>query len=403
MPIRTAQPAYPGSSAMRSNVITTCARHDDVASRSAAARLALSRSCVAAFAAPRRRISTSGKTINLIVGNAAGGGYDVYARLLGAPHARSYIPGEPTIVVRNMPGAGGMAMSNYMYSQAPRDGLTIGMMSRSNPIEPVLGNPAAKFKSEEFTWLGTSSSYEDDAYCLVIRADAPFKTIADVQKPAAVRSCSAALAAGGTDTDIVADRARRVQAQHPARARLAAAPELNLAIQRGEVEGRAIGMSSIQTGLRRLAARGQAALPAAVRPRDALEGPARRADRARARQDRRRQGAARARRAAVPDGAAVHGAARRARRRRPRSSRRPSWTRNKDPDYLREAAQMKIDISPLSGDEIAKIVARIAQTPPAVVARYNEILGVEINVSDVVSLACGNAIPTVDAMEQERP
>ena len=73
---------------------------------------------------------------------------------------RSYIPGEPTIIVRNMPGAGGMVMSNYMYSQAPRDGLTIGMMSRANPIEPVLGNPAAKFKSEDFTWLGTSSSYE---------------------------------------------------------------------------------------------------------------------------------------------------------------------------------------------------------------------------------------------------
>jgi len=113
-----------------------------------------------------------GKTVNLIVGNATGGGYDAYARLL-ARHMPKYIPGEPTFVVRNMPGAGGMAMSNFLYSQAARDGLTIGMMSRANPIEPVLGNPAAKFKSEDFTWLGTSSSYEDDAYCLVIRPVAP--------------------------------------------------------------------------------------------------------------------------------------------------------------------------------------------------------------------------------------
>jgi tripartite-type tricarboxylate transporter receptor subunit TctC len=108
-----------------------------------------------------------GKTIDLIVGNAAGGGYDHYARLL-ARHMPRYIPGEPNFVVRNMPGAGGMVMSNHMYSQAPRDGLTIGMMSRANPIEPVLGNTAAKFKSEEFTWLGTSSSYDEDAYSLVI-------------------------------------------------------------------------------------------------------------------------------------------------------------------------------------------------------------------------------------------
>src|ERR1700745_1541563 len=75
-----------------------------------------------------------GKTINLIVGNATGGGYDAYARLL-ARHMPKYIPGEPVFVVRNMPGAGGMAMSNHLYSQAPRDGLTIGMMSRANPIE----------------------------------------------------------------------------------------------------------------------------------------------------------------------------------------------------------------------------------------------------------------------------
>src|SRR5712691_981708 len=74
-----------------------------------------------------------GKTINLIVGNAPGGGYDHYARLL-ARHMPRYIPGEPNVIVKNMPGAGGMVFSNYLYSQAPRDGLTIGMMSRANPI-----------------------------------------------------------------------------------------------------------------------------------------------------------------------------------------------------------------------------------------------------------------------------
>jgi len=187
-----------------------------------------------------------GKTISLIVGNATGGGYDAYARLL-ARHMPKYIPGEPLFVVRNMPGAGGMAMSNHLFSQAPRDGLTIGMMSRANPIEPMLGNPAAKFKSEEFTWLGTSSSYEDDAYCLIVRADTPFKTIADVQRSSRPLLLGA-LAAGGSDTDVTL-MAREVFKLNVQLVRGYSSAELNLAIQRGEVEGRAIGMSSIQTGL----------------------------------------------------------------------------------------------------------------------------------------------------------
>src|SRR5450432_3443267 len=95
-----------------------------------------------------------GKTITLMVGSAEGGGYDQYARLL-ARHMGRYIAGEPGIVVKNQPAAGGMAMANAMYATVPRDGLTIGMMSRDIPLQPLFGNTAAKFKPESFTWLGT--------------------------------------------------------------------------------------------------------------------------------------------------------------------------------------------------------------------------------------------------------
>src|SRR4030088_2885863 len=80
-----------------------------------------------------------GRTINLIVGNAAGGGYDLYPRLL-ARHMGRYIPGEPNFVVRNMPGAGGMVLSNHIYAQAPRAGPPLALRSRPTPIEPLLGN-----------------------------------------------------------------------------------------------------------------------------------------------------------------------------------------------------------------------------------------------------------------------
>jgi len=142
-----------------------------------------------------------GKTITLMVGSAEGGGYDQYARLL-ARHMGKHIAGEPGIVVKNQPGAGGMVMANAMYASVPRDGLTIGMMVRDNPLEPVLGNSAAKFKTESFTWLGTSSRYEDDAFCLVIRADTAIGSIADLQKPGRP-AIFGSQAAGGSETDIV--------------------------------------------------------------------------------------------------------------------------------------------------------------------------------------------------------
>jgi len=311
-----------------------------------------------------------GKAINVIVGNATGGGYDAYARLL-ARHMGKYIPGEPTFVVRNMPGAGGMAMSNFMYSQAPRDGTTIGMMSRSNPIEPVLGTEAAKFKSDEFTWLGTSSSYEEDAYSLVIRSDARFMTIEDAQKPGRPLVLGG-LAAGGTDTDIVLI-ARDVFKLNTQLIRGYSSAELNLAIQRGEVEGRAIGMSSIQTGLGDFLKEGKLrflvqfghenrwrGLPDVPTAREIAKTP----------EDKALLELAElpflmARPFLAPPGVP-----------QPQADilKKAFMDTHKDTEYLREANQMKIDVSPLWGDEIQKIVVRIAQTPAAVVARYNAIL-----------------------------
>jgi tripartite-type tricarboxylate transporter receptor subunit TctC len=142
-----------------------------------------------------------GKSISLIVGNNVGGGYDQYARLL-ARHMGKHIPGQPNFVVKHQPGAGGMVMANAMYSIVPRDGLSIGMMARDSAIEQVLGNPVAKFKAEGFTWLGTSSRYDSDAFCLIIRGDSALNSIADLQKSerAAVFGGSVE---GGSETDVL--------------------------------------------------------------------------------------------------------------------------------------------------------------------------------------------------------
>src|SRR5262249_49091119 len=142
-----------------------------------------------------------GKTITLLVGNTAGGGYDFYARMLVRTMGK-YIPGEPSFIVKNQAGAGGKVLANELYSKTTPDGLTFGMLARDNPIEPLMGVSGARFKSEEFTWIGTMSSYADDAYCLVVRADSPIKSIEDARK-AGPPLVFGGLAFGESSADIV--------------------------------------------------------------------------------------------------------------------------------------------------------------------------------------------------------
>jgi tripartite-type tricarboxylate transporter receptor subunit TctC len=95
-----------------------------------------------------------GKVINVVIAFSAGGGYDLYARLL-AKHMGKFIPGNPTLVPQNMPGAGTLKATKYLYAVAPKDGTTIGIFSRSMPLAPVLGLQGADFDATKFTWLGS--------------------------------------------------------------------------------------------------------------------------------------------------------------------------------------------------------------------------------------------------------
>jgi tripartite-type tricarboxylate transporter receptor subunit TctC len=97
-----------------------------------------------------------GKTITVIVYSDAGSSYDTYARLL-AKHMPNHIAGKPAMIVKNMVGAGGLTATRYLYSVAPRDGTTIGTLSRGIPFEPLLGNTVIEFDPLKFIWLGSMS------------------------------------------------------------------------------------------------------------------------------------------------------------------------------------------------------------------------------------------------------
>ncbi len=134
-------------------------------------RAALALAACLALCAPAAAQSVEdfykGKTIRFLAGYGAGTGYDVYMRVVQR-HIGQHIPGKPTVVPENMPGAGGLVMTNYLYNVAARDGTVIGLPSRNLVTDPLHGNDAAKFDALKFNWIGSVSS--DVSTCLGWRA-----------------------------------------------------------------------------------------------------------------------------------------------------------------------------------------------------------------------------------------
>jgi tripartite-type tricarboxylate transporter receptor subunit TctC len=116
-----------------------------------------------------------GKTITFIVGASPGGSLDTYTRLIGR-HLGRYVPGNPSVIVQNMPGAGSMVAANHVYNLAKPDGLTIGGFAAAVVLQQVMGNQAAKFDGRKFGWTGTPIIYH--SICIV-RKESGITTIED--------------------------------------------------------------------------------------------------------------------------------------------------------------------------------------------------------------------------------
>ena len=95
-----------------------------------------------------------GKQVRVLIGYSAGGGYDTYARLL-ARHIGNHIPGNPTVVPQNMPGAGSLTLTNFLYNVAPKDGTVFGTIARGMAMEPLLGGEGTQFDATKFSWIGS--------------------------------------------------------------------------------------------------------------------------------------------------------------------------------------------------------------------------------------------------------
>jgi len=119
-----------------------------------------------------------GETIQLYVGFGAGGSYDGYSRLV-ANHLGRHIPGQPQIVVGNMPGAGGLKAANYLYTVAPQNGTALGVVAEAVALEQVLGAKGIKFDASKFNWIGRMTATQNLWFSW---HTSPSKTFADVRK-----------------------------------------------------------------------------------------------------------------------------------------------------------------------------------------------------------------------------
>jgi tripartite-type tricarboxylate transporter receptor subunit TctC len=310
-----------------------------------------------------------GKTIRLIVGASPSRGYSAHARIV-ARYMGRHIPGNPAIIVQNMPAGSGVAAANYLFNAAMKDGSEIELFNRYTIQDAVLGVKQALYAPEKFNWLGTTASYSDNAYVFIVRAALPIHTIEDL------RNADPPLNIGNAGSTPI----RILQEALGLKFKVISGfqgDDLDLAFERGEIDGQTEGYLTIM----------------ATRPYWLTQKFARimiqfgRSDRLPALADvptaRELAGTPEDRQliefteapimigypfAAPPDVPPERVAALRA-----------GFTATmEDADFQADMHSANLEYSPKTGAEVAAIVDQLAHASPAIIARYKSIVGTEI-------------------------
>lgn len=196
---------------------------------------------VAASAAEAQDASFARKTVTVYIGNTAGGSYDLYGRVV-ARYLGKHLPGAPTVIATNMPGAGTLRLANYMYEVAPKDGTAIGIVTETVALEQATGNPAVQFDSAKFNWVGRiASSNNIHLQWHTARA----QSIDDAKK----FETPVAAAGAGNISEIVPKLLNAtIGTKFKVISGFPASAEGMLAMERGEVEGTATSWAAVRTG-----------------------------------------------------------------------------------------------------------------------------------------------------------
>jgi tripartite-type tricarboxylate transporter receptor subunit TctC len=305
-----------------------------------------------------------GKTIQMLVGVNPGGEYDVHARLL-ARHLGRHIPGNPTIIVQNMPGAGGLAMSNYLYNLAPKDGTTLGVVQNGSLSQQAVGIRNVQYDTGKFQWIGSIS---------------PMVQIFGVWQTTGITSLaetrSKEIAVGTTGRGNASYSFPMVLKElYGAKLKLVTGypggNDINVAMERGEIGGRVTTWSSWKVlhpawftdKLVRVLAY------AGPRPKD-LADVAALEDIVPTLEDRQvvrllMSGAQLGRPLAAPPGVPIE---------RMSAIRAAFHRAMTDPAFVKEAGASSIEIDPVSGDEMQRVVSEALGTPAALRERAFRLL-----------------------------
>ena len=315
---------------------------------------------------PAAAQDTIDRPINIYVAGTAGGGIDLYARVLSR-HIGRHIPGKPTVNVQVMPGAGGIRAANFLAQQAPKDGTAITAFAGGPILEPLIGARKVDFDSSQFTWIGAIA--KDVGMCIAWGAS-PFKTIKDAQRETMIVAGTGA----GSDTDtwpiilneLIGTKFKLVTGYQGTQ-------ETVIAIERGEAHGRCtFSLSAIKTAkpdwlrdkkinvLTQLAFEKHKDFPNAPliyelvskqedrQLLDLMIGPS-----------------AMARPFAAPPGLPPKIAA---------MLRRAFDATMTDPAFIAEGDKIQAEILPTTGEDVQKLVTRLYGTPKPVVERVKKFL-----------------------------
>jgi tripartite-type tricarboxylate transporter receptor subunit TctC len=301
------------------------------------------------------------KTLSIVVGHEVGTGFDIYARVL-ARHLRRHLPGHPSIVVQNMTGASGIIAANWLYNVAPKDGTAMATFVQTVPFEPLLGSKAAKFEAAQFAWIGNME--ESVSTCGVSKASG-------IKRFDELFTRETVFGATGM-TGPLAAFALAIKNLLGAKIKLVSgykgSASVKIALRRGEVEGIcSLVMSTIKSLWREEYESGvfRPIVQLSGRKHPELAHAARIDDYAKTGEDRQVFGLifgakALGRIFAAPPGIPAE---------RKAALRNAFNATMKDEQFLAEAKKTQIDISPMTGDEVASLIAKLSAVSPAVIER----------------------------------
>jgi len=307
-----------------------------------------------------------GRNVDLYVGYSVGGAYDLYARVI-ARHLGKHIPGNPTIVPKNMEGAGSLRLANWIYKVGPKDGSALGTIGRGTAFDPLLGSRGAQFQADKFTWIGSANN--EVSVCVAWKTSG----ITSLEQ-----TLSKELIVGGTgqaaDTDQfprilngVLGTKFKIVTGYPG------GNDVTMAMERGEVNGRCgWSWSSVLATHKRWVDDKSIAVLAQLslsKHPDLPDVPlimdfAKSEDQQQifklifARQVMGRPYLA-------PPGVPADRAA---------ALRQAFMDTMKDPEFLAEAEKSQLEITPVPGEEVEKLVKDLYQTPKAIAAKAAEFI-----------------------------